>query len=116
MKVGDKVSSGDIIAEIETDKATMEFEVVDEGTVSNLMIEEGAEGVAVNSVIAILADELEAVEERQSVETPKLETNIETPKETKNREPKTSTTLTVREAIRSAMSEEMRRDDCVTDG
>ena len=113
VKVGDKVSSGDIIAEIETDKATMEFEVVDEGTVSNLMIEEGAEGVAVNSVIAILSDELEAVEETQSVETPKVETNIETPKETKNREPKTSTTLTVREAIRSAMSEEMRRDETV---
>ena len=53
-KVGDKVSEGDILAEIETDKATMELEAVDEGTITNILVKEGAEGVAVNSPIAIL--------------------------------------------------------------
>jgi len=54
VKVGDKVKAGDLIAEIETDKATMEVEAVDEGTVTNILVREGAEGVAVNSPIAIL--------------------------------------------------------------
>ena len=57
VKEGDTVSSGDIIAEIETDKATMEVEAVDEGVVGKLMVAEGAEGVAVNAVIAVLAEE-----------------------------------------------------------
>ncbi|MEM7169494.1 MAG: pyruvate dehydrogenase complex dihydrolipoamide acetyltransferase [Pseudomonadota bacterium] len=57
VKEGDNVSSGDVIAEIETDKATMEVEAVDEGTVGKLLIAEGTEGVAVNSVIAILLEE-----------------------------------------------------------
>ncbi len=61
VKVGDSVRPGDLIAEIETDKATMEVEAVDEGTVAKLMVAEGAEGVAVNAVIAILADEGEDV-------------------------------------------------------
>ncbi|HEV7417629.1 MAG TPA: pyruvate dehydrogenase complex dihydrolipoamide acetyltransferase [Tianweitania sediminis] len=55
VKEGDKVSSGDVIAEIETDKATMEVEAVDEGTVAKLVVPAGTEGVKVNSVIAILA-------------------------------------------------------------
>ena len=54
VKVGDKVKAGDLIAEIETDKATMEVEAVDEGTITNILVKEGAEGVAVNSPIAIL--------------------------------------------------------------
>ena len=57
VKVGDKVSSGDIMAEIETDKATMEFEAVDEGTIASISVEEGAEGVKVGTVIATLAVE-----------------------------------------------------------
>ena len=57
VKVGDKVSSGDIMAEIETDKATMEFEAVDEGTIVSIEIAEGAEGVKVGTVIAQLAEE-----------------------------------------------------------
>src|SRR6185295_18234988 len=57
VKVGDKVKPGDIIAEIETDKATMEVEAVDEGVVSRLLVEEGAQGVKVNAVIAELAGE-----------------------------------------------------------
>ena len=54
VKVGDKVKAGDLIAEIETDKATMEVEAVDEGTITDILVKEGAEGVAVNSPIAIL--------------------------------------------------------------
>ncbi|MEM7700574.1 MAG: 2-oxo acid dehydrogenase subunit E2 [Pseudomonadota bacterium] len=57
VKVGDTISSGDIMAEIETDKATMEFEAVDEGTLAQVLIEEGTENVAVGTVIAMLAEE-----------------------------------------------------------
>jgi pyruvate dehydrogenase E2 component (dihydrolipoamide acetyltransferase) len=63
VKEGDKVSSGDVIAEIETDKATMEVEAVDEGVVAKLMVPAGTEGVKVNAVIAILAEEGEDVAE-----------------------------------------------------
>jgi len=59
VKVGDKVSAGDVLAEIETDKATMEVEAVDEGIISKLLVEEGASSVLVNSVIAILNGEAE---------------------------------------------------------
>jgi len=61
VKVGDKVKPGDIIAEIETDKATMEVEAVDEGTVTKLLVEEGAQGVKVNAVIAELDGESRGV-------------------------------------------------------
>jgi pyruvate dehydrogenase E2 component (dihydrolipoamide acetyltransferase) len=57
VKEGDTVSSGDIIAEIETDKATMEFETVDEGTIGKLLIAEGSEGVKVNALIAVLLED-----------------------------------------------------------
>lgn len=57
VKEGDKVASGDILAEIETDKATMEFEAVDEGTVAKILVPEGSEGVKVGAPIAILAEE-----------------------------------------------------------
>src|ERR1700710_1934006 len=56
-KVGDSVAAGDVIAEIETDKATMEVEAVDEGTLGRLLVDEGAENVAVNAPIAILLEE-----------------------------------------------------------
>src|SRR5258707_1475746 len=59
VKVGDKVKSGDVIAEIETDKATMEVEAVDEGIVADLIVAEGAENVKVNEVIAQLREENE---------------------------------------------------------
>src|SRR5690606_24869826 len=61
VKEGDKVSSGDVIAEIETDKATMEVEAVDEGTVAKLVVPAGTEGVKVNALIAILAADGEDV-------------------------------------------------------
>ena len=54
VKVGDEIKAGDVLAEIETDKATMEIEAVDEGTITNILVKEGTEGVAVNSPIAIL--------------------------------------------------------------
>ena len=62
VKEGDTVSSGDILAEIETDKATMEFEAVDEGTVAKILVAEGSDGVKVGTPIAILAAEGESVE------------------------------------------------------
>lgn len=57
VKPGDTVESGDVIAEIETDKATMEVEAVDEGVVAKILVEEGTEGVAVNAIIAVLAED-----------------------------------------------------------
>ncbi|MBX7496099.1 pyruvate dehydrogenase complex dihydrolipoamide acetyltransferase [Qipengyuania sp. 6B39] len=63
VKPGDTVSAGDIMAEIETDKATMEFEAVDEGTIASIAVEEGTEGVKVGTVIAMLAEEGEDVSE-----------------------------------------------------
>ena len=62
VKPGDKVEAGDIMAEIETDKATMEFEAVDEGTIASIMVDEGTEGVKVGTVIAMLAEEGEDVD------------------------------------------------------
>ena len=63
VKEGDTVSAGDIIAEIETDKATMEVEAVDEGNVAKIVVADGTEDVKVNAVIAILAAEGESVED-----------------------------------------------------
>ena len=60
-KEGDKIKSGDVIAEIETDKATMEYEAVDEGTLAKIVVPEGTQDVAVNAVIAVLAAEGEDV-------------------------------------------------------
>ena len=63
VKPGDKVEAGDIMAEIETDKATMEFEAVDEGTIASIAVEEGTEGVKVGTVIAMLAEEGEDLDQ-----------------------------------------------------
>ncbi|MGD1956420.1 MAG: biotin/lipoyl-containing protein, partial [Sphingomonadales bacterium] len=63
VKEGDSVSSGDILAEIETDKATMEMEAVDEGTIAKILVAEGTESVAVGTVIAVLAEEGESAED-----------------------------------------------------
>jgi pyruvate dehydrogenase E2 component (dihydrolipoamide acetyltransferase) len=74
-KTGDKISSGDVIAEIETDKATMEVEAVDEGTLGEILVPEGTEGVAVNAVIAKLLGEGEkpgaSAAPKKATETPK---------------------------------------------
>ena len=126
VKEGDKVSAGDIIAEIETDKATMEFEAVDEGILAKIIVAEGTEGVLVNSPIAMMANE--ATE--STVDLQPIEKNVQTDAsstrtEFKSRETPLSgmeaewgadiqtKTQTVREAIRDAMAEEMRRDETV---
>ena len=73
VKEGDTVASGDILAEIETDKATMEFEAVDEGTVAKILVPEGSDGVKVGTPIAILAGEGESVEAPAAKAPPKVE-------------------------------------------
>src|SRR3978361_2101873 len=77
VKEGDVVKSGDLLAEIETDKATMEFEAVDEGTIAKIVVPEGAEGVKVGAVIALIqGDEEEAAPKAKAapkVEAPKAE-------------------------------------------
>ncbi|MEP0258833.1 pyruvate dehydrogenase complex E1 component subunit beta [Sulfitobacter sp.] len=134
VKEGDEVSSGDILAEIETDKATMEFEAVDEGTIGKILIEEGTEGVKVNTAIAVLledgesADDIDSAtsapaEDAKPAQAKSSDDDREPPAEGKKQpEPDTSpdwpegTAMkqqTVREALRDAMAEEMRRDEDV---
>ena len=129
VKEGDTVKSGDILAEIETDKATMEFEAVDEGIIGKILIAEGTEGVKVNSAIAVLLEDGESAgaivasapvaEAAPSAETLApvattsapaatiVDTSPDWPEGTPMKQ------QTVREAIREGMSEEMRRDDSV---
>ena len=76
-KEGDKIKSGDVIAEIETDKATMEYEAVDEGTLAKIVVPEGTQDVAVNSVIAVLAGEGEDVKAAASAAKTAPEKKVE---------------------------------------
>jgi pyruvate dehydrogenase E1 component beta subunit len=125
-KEGDTISAGDIIAEIETDKATMEFEAVDEGIMGKILIAEGTENVKVNTPIAVLVEDGEEVpaDAGQSAPAaeaaapvaaapapaaaapaaPKVDQSPDWPEGTPMK------TQTVREALRDAMAEEMRRD------
>jgi len=149
-KEGDTVKPGDVIAEIETDKATMEVEAVDEGKIGKIVIPEGTEGVAVNAVIAILLEDGEGADKiivpksvtdipcvPQSVDAPAMVHSASTAtqaggKAIANRdilyaqgavlEPQPfdeaaymadTVTMTVREALRAGMSEEMRADETV---
>ena len=136
-KEGDKVASGDVIAEIETDKATMEVEAVDEGTIGKILVAEGSEGVKVNTPIAVLLAEGESAddigktaapaEKAEPAQNAADEPAPEKPaKDAAPAAPKTETAAdpdipdgtemvptTVREALRDAMAEEMRRDDDV---
>ena len=126
IKEGDKVSAGDIIAEIETDKATMEFEAVDDGIVAKILVVEGAEGVLVNSPIAIITDETNDVSVYKKVREKDTSAGAKPSKakvlnqakllydkETEWGPDVQTKTQTVREAIRDAMAEEMRRDETV---
>ena len=82
VKPGDSVSAGDVIAEIETDKATMEVEAVEEGVVGKLLVEEGAEGVKVNAPIALLLEDGEdeaALEGGASAPQPAPSASVEAP-------------------------------------
>ena len=148
VKEGDSVKSGDILAEIETDKATMEFEAVDEGVVSSILVAEGTDGVKVGTIIAMITGEDEVVQstpptpfassedERPGDSAPTmgvssaLDTNgdgkvvseAERPTPTAKAAPTSAksdpaiphgtamASLTLREALRDAMAEEMRRD------
>ena len=127
VKEGDTIASGDILAEIETDKATMEFEAVDEGVIGKILISEGSEGVKVNTAIAVLLEEGEdasaadtaspaatAAPEATSVPAtaaapaaPAPDTSPDWPEGTPMKQ------QTVREAIRDAMAEEMRGNESV---
>lgn len=126
VKEGDTVSSGDIIAEIETDKATMEFEAVDEGIIGQILVSEGTENVAVNTAIATLLEDGEeagaapvssaapatpvpaqaAAPAAEPVSAP-VDQSPDWPESTPMKQ------QTVREALRDAMAEEMRVDDSV---
>lgn len=141
VKEGDKVEPGDVIAEIETDKATMEVEAVDEGTVGKILVSEGTESVAVNEVIALLLSEGEDESALAAADTPATATPEPAPQpaaepgpaptpaaEAPAPEPTEPATAmappendeqiyyaetksqTIREALRDAMAEEMRRD------
>ncbi|HMG46801.1 MAG TPA: pyruvate dehydrogenase complex dihydrolipoamide acetyltransferase [Allosphingosinicella sp.] len=79
VKVGDAVKSGDILAEIETDKATMEFEAVDEGTIAKILVPEGSDGVKVGTVIALIAGEGEEGEEAKAAPAPPPPPKAEAP-------------------------------------
>jgi pyruvate dehydrogenase E1 component beta subunit len=126
VKEGDTVKSGQIMAEIETDKATMEFEVVDEGIIGKLLVAEGTAGVKVNTAIAVLVQEGESADAAPAPVAAKAapvaavaaapvaapvavvsKTSADWPEGTKMK------TMTVREALREAMAEEMRADPTV---
>ena len=140
VKEGDNVSSGDVIAEIETDKATMEVEAVDEGVIGKILIDEGAEGVKVNTPIAVLLQEGEsaddigksappsgegtatdgnAVEDMDARRVPaegKVHPEPSAPDVGSDPDIPDGTEMvptTVREALRDAMAEEMRADETV---
>jgi pyruvate dehydrogenase E1 component beta subunit len=141
-KEGDPVKSGDVIAEIETDKATMEVEAVDEGTLGRILVPEGTNDVAVNTPIAMILAEGEdassmkspktprkaqsdpatdkhveesrpPVEEPEAISAPPAAPKSEVPAEAELPAGTETATMTVREALRDAMAEEMRRDSNV---
>ena len=115
---GDSISSGDLIAEIETDKATMEVEAVDDGKIGQLLVAEGTEGVKVNTPIALLVDTNESPHAtiKNIADKPYLEKE-KIPSKPTNDKPisieANSSLITVREALRNAMAEEMRADKSV---
>ena len=119
---GDTIQPGDIIAEIETDKATMEFEAIDEGVLENILVPAGTEDVAVGAVIALIAGEGEAAAPATAAEPAPAPTPAPAPKAEKPAaaaapaadpaipEGTALVSTTVREALRDGMAEEMRRD------
>jgi pyruvate dehydrogenase E1 component beta subunit len=122
VKEGDTIKSGDILAEIETDKATMEFESIDEGVIGQILVAEGTEGVKVGTVIAVIGGEGESAP-ASAATTPAPAAASQAPAErppviARPADPEvpagtTTRQVTVREALRDAMAEEMRRDDRV---
>jgi pyruvate dehydrogenase E1 component beta subunit len=149
VKEGDQVNAGDILAEIETDKATMEFEAVDEGVISKILVPEGTDGVKVGTAIALMGGEggesvasapastagesapamaapapagatqnpsdqqTETTSQTQKAETGTAQLTTARPADPEVPAGTAMQKLTVREALRDAMAEEMRRDDRV---
>ncbi len=131
IKAGDTVKAGDVIAEIETDKATMEVEAVDEGEVQEILVAEGSENVKVNTPIARLAGEDGAAAPTSKADAPAKEeprakaaapadgaADAPVKPKTELRDPEIPAgaklvKTTIRDALRDAMAEEMRRDDKV---
>ena len=134
VKEGDAVKPGDILAEIETDKATMEFEAIDAGRISKILVPEGTEGVKVNAAIAELRQEGEETYAPVAEVKPAKKTPAPRPVELRQAPPPAISakpangagalaaeipqgaefvTMTVRDALRDAMAEEMRRDETV---
>ena len=128
VKEGDTVASGDILAEIETDKATMEFEAVDEGVIGKILIAEGSEGVKVNTAIAVLLEDGEDASAAEATTAAPVEAApvaaapaavaatpvaVVIPAEDDLPAGTTFKSMTVREALREAMSEEMRVNENV---
>ena len=126
VKEGDLIKAGDVIAEIETDKATMEVETVDEGVVEKLLFKEGAQSIPVNSTIAILSSDKNRKEENRNPRD-QLKNNEDTSISDDNIVQKSSlkenkqnmdssldeNLITMRQAIRDAMAEEMRKNESV---
>ncbi|UWR63003.1 pyruvate dehydrogenase complex E1 component subunit beta [Phaeobacter inhibens] len=134
VKEGDTVNSGDILAEIETDKATMEFEAVDEGVIGKILIPEGSENVKVNAPIAVLVEEGETYDASAASSAPSEAVEAPAAPAAQSAAPATAVAApaapvvdttpdwpegtevvqtTVREALRDAMAEEMRGDENV---
>ena len=131
-KEGDKVKSGDVIAEIETDKATMEVEAVDEGTLGKILVPEGTADVAVNTPIAVIVADGESADAAPAPKKAEAPAKQDAPAPQASKAPATPAapqvqaqpdpsvpegtemiTMTMREALRDAMAEEMRRDEAV---
>ena len=135
-KEGDKVEAGDVIAEIETDKATMEVDAADEGTIGKILVPEGTAGVKVNTPIAVLLEDGETAADIKNAVNPAKEAAPQAPQSAasapaapapaapKPAEPVVQSDpdipagtemvkMTVREALNEALAEEMRRDDKV---
>ena len=128
VKEGDQVKAGDVIAEIETDKATMEVEAVDEGTVEKLLFQEGEQSILVNSPIAILSNKTSVTKSNDSEDKKtnnensklkdKASTNQEKIKKKETYKEQTqiknnNNVISMRQAIRDAMAEEMRKNEAV---
>ena len=132
-QVGDAIESGDVLCEIETDKATMEVESIDEGTMGKILVPEGTEGVLVNALIAVILEEGEddsaadnvveaSAPSAEPVSAPVVDALVPAPVAPAPSQPAIApeteytgsrTNMTVREALRDAMAEEMRIDDRV---
>ncbi|MAJ13682.1 MAG: pyruvate dehydrogenase complex E1 component subunit beta [SAR116 cluster bacterium] len=127
VKIGDKINSGDLLAEIETDKATMEIEAIEEGFISKLIVEEGTEGVKINTPIAEINENESSIKSNENLNDKKVINIISNnqkiiDKSSLNEKSdellpinndNNSKKITVREALRDAIAEEMRIDNDV---